>query len=111
MKLEQIENYFVFSEEKFTKKDMLNEEKALVFTLNLLPGQEIPPHRHGESGLIIHVLNGTGELIINNEITSISAGTVIYCSGDELFAMKNTSSENLNCFAILTKSQKACCSK
>ena len=109
MKIVKLEDYLVFSQDRFTKKDMLNEEKALVFTLNLLPGQEIPSHQHGESGLIIHVLNGSGELIINNEVTNISAGSVIYSSGDEFFGMRNTSDENLNCFAVLTKSPKACC--
>jgi quercetin dioxygenase-like cupin family protein len=103
MKLVKITDYQIYSDDRFVKKDMINEEKALLFMLNLKPGQEVPPHAHGESGLIIHVLSGSGTLNINNKSEHITVGDIIYCSGNELFSMKNTSEEKLSCFASLTK--------
>jgi quercetin dioxygenase-like cupin family protein len=103
MQLVKTSDYQIYSDDRFVKKDMINEEKALLFMLNLKPGQEVPPHTHGESGLIIHVLSGSGILNINNKAENITVGDIIYCSGNELFSMKNTSEENLCCFACLTK--------
>lgn len=103
MQVVKISDHQIYSDERFVKKDMINEEKALMFMLNLKPGQEIPPHTHGESGLIIYVVSGSGILSISNKTEKITAGDAIYCSGNELFSMKNTSEENLSCFASLTK--------
>jgi quercetin dioxygenase-like cupin family protein len=103
MRSENIESYKIYSEKAFTKKDIFNENKALVFTLNLKPGQDIHPHKHGESGLIIHVLTGMGLLTIDDKSKEIKAGDVIYCDGQELFSLKNISEENLCCFSVLTK--------
>lgn len=103
MKVENIEAYKIYSEVRFTKNDILNEDKALAFTLNIKPGQEVPPHRHGESGLIIHVLTGVGLLTADYKSKEVREGDVIYCSGEELFSLKNISEENMCCFAVLTK--------
>lgn len=103
MKVENIEDYKIYSEAKFTKNDILNENKALAFTLNLKPGQEVPPHKHGESGLIIHILTGTGLLTADDKSKEVKVGDVIYCAGQELFSLKNISEENMCCFAVLTK--------
>ncbi|MTK13962.1 MAG: cupin domain-containing protein [Clostridiaceae bacterium] len=103
MQLARISDHQIYSDDRFVKRDMINEEKALLFMLNLKPGQEIPPHTHGESGLVIHVISGSGILNINSKSEKITAGDIVYCSGSELFSMKNTSEENLSCFASLTK--------
>ncbi|NMM65875.1 cupin domain-containing protein [Clostridium sp. P21] len=103
MQLAKISDYQIYSDDRFVKKDMINEEKALLFMLNLKPGQKIPPHTHGESGLTIHVISGSGIVNINSKAEKITVGNIIYCSGTELFGMENTSEENLSCFASLTK--------
>jgi quercetin dioxygenase-like cupin family protein len=103
MRIENIETYKIYSEKGFTKKDILKENKALAFTLNLKPGQDIHPHKHGESGLIIHVLTGVGVITIDDKSQEVKTGDVIYCEGQELFSLKNTSEENICCFAVLTK--------
>jgi quercetin dioxygenase-like cupin family protein len=103
MRIENIEAFKIYSEKGFTKKDILNENKALAFTLNLKPGQDIHPHKHGESGLIIHVLTGIGVLTIDDKSQEVKNGDVIYCEGHELFSLKNISEENICCFAVLTK--------
>ena len=103
MRTENIESYKIYSDKSFTKKDILNEDKALVFTLNLKVGQDIHPHKHGKSGLIVHVLTGIGLLTIDDKSKEIKAGDVIYCDGQEMFSLKNISEENLCCFAVLTK--------
>jgi quercetin dioxygenase-like cupin family protein len=103
MRLENIEAFKIYSERGFTKKDILNENKALAFTLNLKPGQDVHPHRHGESALIIHVLTGVGVLTGDDTSKEVKAGDVIYCDGQELFSLKNISEENMSCFAVLTK--------
>lgn len=103
MRVENIEAYKIYSEANFTKKDILNENKALAFTLNLKPGQKVPPHKHGESGLIIHVITGAGVLTADDKSKDVKAGDVIYCAGQELFSLENLSKEDMSCFAVLTK--------
>ncbi len=103
MRIENIEGYKIYSEKGFTKKDIFNENKAVAFTLNLKAGQDVHPHKHGESALIIHVLTGMGLLTIDDKSKEIKAGDVIYCDGEELFSLKNISQENLCCFGLLTK--------
>jgi quercetin dioxygenase-like cupin family protein len=101
MKIEKIADKMVYSEQSFTKRLLFSEEKVLNFILNLMPEQEIPPHRHEDSDLILHVLTGGGSLTVDDNTQSITSGDVIYCVGEEEFSLKNNSNENLSCFVVI----------
>lgn len=101
MKIEKIADKIVFSPETFTKRVLFSEEKVLNFVLNIMPGQEIPPHKHEDSDLILHVMMGDGELTVNGEYYNITTGDVVYCVGEDVFSLKNNDNYNLSCFIVL----------
>lgn len=101
MKIEKIADKIVYSDEKLTKKVLFNENRVLNFVLNFKPGQGVPPHNHEQSDLIIHVLVGEGELVVDGNTNKVSQGDVIYCKGCEIFSLKNTGDKNMSCFVIL----------
>lgn len=101
MKLEKIIDRIAYNEKTFTKRVIFNEEKVLNFVLNMMPGQVIPPHQHEESDLILHVLTGGGKLNVDEKVQDITAGDVIYCTGNEVFSLANHRNENLSCFVVI----------
>ncbi|OPJ62153.1 cupin domain-containing protein [Clostridium oryzae] len=111
MKIEKLLDKIIYNDEKLTKKVFFNEDKVLNFVLNFKPGQGVPPHNHEQSDLIIHVLAGGGELVVDGNINNVAAGDVIYCKGTEVFSLQNTGSENMSCFVILAPNPSAIYSK
>lgn len=101
MKVEKIAERLIYSDKTFTKRVLFNEEKILSFILNMKPGQEIPPHQHEVSDLVLHVLSGGGELTVGEKSQDIIAGDVVYCVGDEFFGLKNNKRDNMSCFVVL----------
>ncbi len=101
MKIEKISERMVYSEKTFTKRLLFNEEKVLNFVLNLMPGQVLPPHKHENSDLIMHVVAGGGELTVDGKKQNITTGDVIYTEGQEEFSFTNNTQENLSCFIVL----------
>lgn len=101
MKIEKITDRMVYSDKTFTKRLIFSEEKVLSFVLNLMPGQEIPPHEHEDSDLVLHVLTGGGELAVDDKVQNIKKGDVVYTVGKEVFSLKNNTDENLSCFVVI----------
>lgn len=91
----------MFLENTFTKRVLFNEEKVLSFVLNMKPSQEIPPHQHEESDLVLHVLTDSGELTVDGKTQTIVPGDVIYCTGEEVFSLINTGSEDMSSFVVI----------
>ena len=102
MKIEKISEKMVYSQDTFTKRVLFSEEKVLNFVLNLMPGQQIPPHKHEDSDLILHVVTGGGDLTVDGKTQNLTTGDVIYCVGEEEFSLKNNTTENLSCFIVIT---------
>jgi quercetin dioxygenase-like cupin family protein len=101
MKIVKISEKIVYSEEKFTKRVLFNENRVLNFVLNFKPGQGVPPHNHEQSDLIVHVLVGDGELGVDGTMHKITEGDVIHCKGTEVFSLKNTGEKDMSLFIIL----------
>lgn len=101
MKLEKINDKIAFMESTFTKRVLFSEDRVLSFVLNLMPGQEIPPHNHEESDLIFYVLSGGVELEVDGKITQLVEGDVVYCRGEEMFGLKNNTDKNNSNFVVL----------
>lgn len=111
MKIEKISDKMVYMTETITKRVLFNKDTVLNFVLNLTPGQEVPPHNHEQSDLIIHVLVGEGDLTVDGNTSKITQGDVIHCDGSELFSLKNTGDKNMSCFVILAPNPSTIYSK
>lgn len=48
-----------------------------------------PPHRHPEEEFMT-VTAGTGEIVVNGEMTQVAPGSVMYCAADVLHGITNT---------------------
>lgn len=101
MKLEKIAERIVYNDQTFTKRLLFNEEKVLNFVLNFRPGQELPPHTHESSDLILHVLTGQGTLKVEGETYAVETGDVIHTKGEEMFQLINDGDEDLSVFVVL----------
>ena len=54
------------------------------------PGMEPhPPHRHTEDEFQV-IVEGTGEMLLEDKVTPAGPGTMMYCAGNQLHGVKNT---------------------
>jgi quercetin dioxygenase-like cupin family protein len=111
MKLENIKNKIVYSDKTFTKRVLFAEDKVLNFVLNMMPGQSLPAHTHEDSDLVLHILTGEGEAIVDSKTQKLSQGDVIYLKGEEVFSMSNTGDTDMSCFVVITPNPSAIYSK
>jgi quercetin dioxygenase-like cupin family protein len=101
MKLEKISEKMVYMDNTLTKRILFNEDKVLSFVLNFRPGQGVPPHNHEESDLIVNVLVGEGEMVVDGKSNRVVQGDIIYCVGAEVFSITNNSDKDMSCLVIL----------
>lgn len=101
MRIEKVADKMVYLDNTFTKRVLFNEEKILAFVLNLKSGQQLPPHQHEESDLVLHVIAGKGELTVDGKVNHIEVGDAIHCVGEEMFSLKNNGNENMSCFVVI----------
>lgn len=87
MENNNMKDYVLFRDESLTKKIIFDEEKVLAFVLNLKAGQSIPIHKHGTSALIYHVLNGAGELLVNDSVIKLEEGSIGLVAGEDDFSI------------------------
>jgi quercetin dioxygenase-like cupin family protein len=60
-------------------------------SLLLHPGQEPhPPHQHPEEEIML-VTEGRGEIFVDGVKHNVAAGAMMYCEGNQLHGVKNTS--------------------
>lgn len=90
-----------FSEERFTKIDIIKRRKSRTFLLNFLPGQHMKKHNHPNRELYLHVLEGTGTLHIDTEDLEIKQGDVIYCDPEEQIGFTNNSEGKVSIYATM----------
>src|SRR5699024_7277598 len=92
-----------FSEERFTKINIIRNKRSMAFLLNFLPGQIMKSHNHPDRELYLHVIQGSGEFLIDGEVLPVEKGNIIYCGSEEQIGFTNTSEENVSIFATMTK--------
>ncbi len=70
------------------KTDLLKAMTA--GSLVLKPGKSPhPPHRHPEEEFML-VTEGTGEIQVEDKVTQVGPGAMMYCAGDKLHGIVNT---------------------
>jgi quercetin dioxygenase-like cupin family protein len=92
-----------FSEERFTKIDIIKRKRSSAFLLNFLPGQNMKAHNHPKRELYLNVLEGEGIFSIDGEELEVSKGDVINCDPEEQIGFTNTGEEKVSIYAVMTK--------
>ena len=103
MEMKKLADAQQYSEERFTKIDIIKTRKSVAFTLNFLPGQEMRRHTHPNRELYLHVLEGTGTISIDDKEIVVKRGDVIFCEADEMIGFVNTSDDKVSIYATMTK--------
>ncbi len=101
MKTYELHDFMPTSPEGFTKRVFQKSPNGLVFTLNFLPGQTLTPHTHLTSDLLVTVLEGQGEVEVDDKAMPVSQGTVVWCEGHERFGLRNTGAGRLTLLVVL----------
>ncbi len=103
MQKQSVKAYQEYSDEKFTKRVIFNTGESTAFVLNFMPGQTLPAHKHPGSEVFLFVLTGKGTIIIDGQETEIAEADVIHTSDTEELAFKNSGTEPVSLYVVLTK--------
>jgi len=97
----QLADYQDTSPAGFTKRVLQQSPNGLVFRLNFAAGQALPAHTHAESEIVVTVLEGEGEAVVDGGVESLRPGTVLHCEGKESFSVRNTGSSTMSLLVFL----------
>lgn len=92
-----------FMPEQLTKRVLFKKGESVLFVLNFMPEQKLPPHKHPGTAVFILVLEGEGTITVDGQETKVAKGDVVCCEGDEQFAYANTGSANASLYVMLSK--------
>lgn len=103
MEKNSVKAYMEYSEEKFTKRIIYKKGETTAFVLNFLPNQTLPTHKHPGTEVYLYVLTGSGTIIIDGTETTVSEADLIHVQSEEEMAFKNTGSEPVSLYVVLSK--------
>lgn len=89
--------------ERFTKRIAYQKGESVVFILNFLPGQELPPHKHPNTDVFILALNGSGTITVDGNDSALEQGEILHLEGEETFSYRNSGDEPASLYVTLTK--------
>lgn len=103
MEKNSVKAYMEYSEEKFTKRIIYKKGETTAFVLNFLPGQALPTHKHPGTETYLYVITGTGTIVINGTDTEVTEADLIHVDSEEEMSFKNSGSEPVSFYVILSK--------
>ncbi|WP_409274054.1 cupin domain-containing protein [Neobacillus sp. SCS-31] len=103
MEKHSLSEFMEYSSEKFTKRVMLKKGESTAFVLNFAPGQQLPSHKHPGTEVFLLVVCGSGTFTVDGNELQVDANDVVHCSGEEMLAFKNSGSEPVSLYVVLTK--------
>jgi quercetin dioxygenase-like cupin family protein len=103
MQMQSVKAYQEYSEEKFTKRVVFNNDDSTAFVLNFMPGQKLPAHKHPGAEVYLFVMNGMGTIIIDGKETEVKGADLIHTSDQEELAFTNSGSEPVSLYVVLNK--------
>lgn len=91
-KFEGVKTAFIATKEKYPELSII--------ILEIAPGVQIPLHTHENEIDSILVLDGEGEMHINNSWQKVKAGDVIVVDKTELHGLKATGHTPIRCYVV-----------
>jgi quercetin dioxygenase-like cupin family protein len=71
------------------------------FILNIAKGESLPEHKHGETVLLLQVLEGQAVVVADGNETPLRPGELIKLEGSESMQVHNTGEETLRLFVTI----------
>ena len=101
MQKQSLNNFQEVKDNKFTKRVIYKNEGNTAFTLNFLPGQQLPAHTHPGADLYITVMKGKGVLTTDGQETSIATNDIVHCKGTEELSFLNNGDDAASLLVVL----------
>jgi quercetin dioxygenase-like cupin family protein len=91
----QVHDVKEFSWSKFVIKAPIQTPQARCRVYCLEPGQEVPVHHHEDAVDVWQVVEGLGEMTLDNEVHTVSPGAVILIPPQQAHGIANPGPERL----------------
>ena len=88
--------------ERFVAAELLAGGQCNVRVIKLLSGQDLPPHTHEPSDLMLFVVEGEAELDTDDGAVAFGAGSLAYFEGTETLRVGNRGDTPVTLLAFLT---------
>ena len=87
--------------EKTIRTRMMADELGKIMWGTLEPGASIGMHTHDTSSEIIYILSGSGKVLYDNAVETVTAGDCHYCPKGHTHSLINDGSETMEVFAVV----------
>ena len=91
-----------YDRDHLVAQPFMEGSRSNVRIIRLSPGQTLPPHRHGESDLMLFAVEGEGVLHTDDGPVAFGAGSLAFYRGDEELRVSNEGPGGLTLLAFLT---------
>jgi len=85
----------------FVAVPFLDAPQCTARVIRLAAGQALPTHTHGDSDLMLYVVEGVGTIATAEGPTDIAAGSLAHLRGDEVLDVSNTGDAGMTLLAFL----------
>ena len=87
--------------DRFVAVSLVETESASMRVIRLAPGQELPPHRHGSSDLLLLAVEGETTIDAPDGPVALPQGSVAVLTGDEELRAANRGTADVTLVAFL----------
>jgi quercetin dioxygenase-like cupin family protein len=103
MAVKNVSEAQVFDDGRMRKETLFEEAGSSAFVVNLMPGQELPAHRHPGQQVYLFLFEGEGEYSLDGEHHPFSLRDVLHCGQEQELSLKNTGFEPMSVFVVKAK--------
>lgn len=97
------EEFIVNPKNKIAKRIIFKNEHVIAFVLNIAQGAALPGHTHEDSALLVQILRGNADFIIDdNTVIPLKTGEIIEVDGREKMQVDNTGMNTLSIFVTIS---------
>jgi len=101
MKVAHLEDVEHAADGTFLARPLLEGDQSNVRIIRLAVGQALPPHRHGNSDLMLYVADGEGELDTPAGPVPFERGALAFFRGEEELRVRNSGQLEMTLLAFL----------
>ncbi|MFW5873565.1 MAG: cupin domain-containing protein [Bacillota bacterium] len=98
----RLDDYKVSPENKVAKRVIFNDGQVLAFVLNIAEGQQLPPHTHFDSTVLLQVLKGEAVVLIDDKSVKMAEGDLLQLDGQEEMVVNNTGQDVLELYVTIS---------
>lgn len=102
MKIKNLSEASAFNAEKHVAEEFLEGNQSNVRIIKLAPGTTLPPHRHGDSDLMLFVYQGSATVDTDAGQVVITEGDLVFISHEEELRVSNQATTGVILLAFLT---------